>query len=227
MARGYGGQVSNWDKNPVTDTSLRAVAGQILSIDSTGLNRINWVDNSLPIFGPADGVRFSLLPGTVRAGHGFFANFIFYWPVNLKTSVTFDAFVCDVNTAVASSNVRMAVVKGNSSWQPESLVIQGSSIDTSTTGEKVDTVTKTTLQPGRYLLAAQSNSNPNIFGNAVVWPDFYQGAPNDNGFFHRLQRLNSASITYAAFADPPAQWASVEKSSATVCCPVVLRSAAP
>lgn len=177
----------------------------------------------------ATGYRF--VPGVISTTRGTFSvganNLIYFWPVAIRASVTFDAFAPSVTTtAQAASTFRQAIYRADSSWQPAGLVIESTAIDSSTTGEKVDTCVKTTLTPGRYLLAHRASAaSVSCFGATVIWPDITLGASDANALFHQFRWI-ATSGAYGAFPANPTLGTATTASGQSVC-PVVLRSAAP
>ena len=217
------------------DTASRLAVGvtdnQVLTVDSSTASGFKYDAPSvgLTVLSASSGLRF--IPGVNRVGWTnaslTFANgTTYYWPISVSQSVTFDAFTPFVNGAIASSLLRCALSRADSAWQPTSLVIESGDISTASTGEKVTTVSKTTIGPGRYLLAARSDSAIQLRGATVSWSNIGIGATNNDSLFFALQYM-TVSESFGAFSSTPTAWTGFVSNSSIPSISVILRSAAP
>jgi hypothetical protein len=209
--------------------------GQVLAKASGSDYDTEWAAKieGFTVLAPASGYRF--VPGVQRLGWaepGFtYANGnTYYFPFILRETVAFDAFCPWVHTAQASSSVRMAICKAGSNWQPTELVIESGDIATTSTGEKVTTVTKTVLTPGRYFAATRSDAAVALRVATIIYPDISQGNLNNDQFFAQFLSVSVAEA-YGAFSATPTAWTTINfalSAGASVArFPVALRSAAP
>ena len=74
-------------------------------------------------------------------------------PVTFQRAVSIDKLGIVVSTAVPASTIRLGIYSDSGVGYPGALIIDGGTVDTSTTGSKTVTITKTTLPPGTYYLA--------------------------------------------------------------------------
>jgi hypothetical protein len=193
--------------------------------------RDNQFGQSIPL--PANGIRF--IPGLVRTTWTepvlTLANgTTYYIPAVVREPVTFDAFAPFVNTGVASSEIRMAVCTANQLFQPIGLVVESGVIATTSGGEKVTTVTKTTLIPGRYLLSVRGNASVGLRGSNCLSSNFSLGTSGADNMFFVPSHLN-VSEAYGAYSSTPTAWTVYSNRAGGVALgwqvPVILRSAAP
>lgn len=74
-------------------------------------------------------------------------------PVVFQRAVDIDKLGLSVTTAVAASTVRMGIYADAGNGYPGALILDGGTVDSSTTGAKTLSITRTTLPPGTYWLA--------------------------------------------------------------------------
>lgn len=148
----------------------------IAAIDDGGANTASEVRTALTsVLGRAD----ADIPGRPKQGSTVYfmkpgvefstvstraltANQIRYEPFLVRSPITIDAFIFEVSTAVASSNVRVAIYNADKDWQPTSLVIDAGNTSSATTGVKTVTITSTALPAGRYVAASWSGHAPTL-----------------------------------------------------------------
>ena len=226
-----------WENRPGGVPS-GGTTGQVLAKASATDYDTEWVAQSGGSFGlgvltQSVGRRF--VPGLIRtawtepvltAVNGE----TYYWPLVIREAVTFDAFCPFVHVAQAASTCRLAVCSADSDFQPVSLIADSGGIATTTTGEKVSTTTKTTLQPGRYLASLRANAAVQFRGISAVAADGSFGTNAADSLFFVPRRL-VVSEGYGAYSQTPTAWTSVVMAGfaglAAWQVPVILRSAAP
>lgn len=85
-----------------------------------------------------------------------------YAPFFVQSPVTVDRLVCEVTTAgAAGATLRMGIYNADGDHRPTTLVVDGGTVATDTTGVKTATV-NVTLNPGRYLTVINSSVAPNL-----------------------------------------------------------------
>lgn len=124
--------------------------------------------NDAPFFPIAEGRPKStgetllMLPGITPVSQStktLVANTLYFEPIEVTTPITIDAIVCEVSTGAAGA-ARLGIYNADTNWQPTTLVVDGSTIDTTAAAVKTRAITARALPPGRYLLAYVSDATP-------------------------------------------------------------------
>lgn len=102
-------------------------------------------------------------------------NTLYFYPVIIRKSLTFDGIGVNVGTAGTGASPRLGIYGRDSNGLPSNLIIDSGTVDASTTGAKPLTMSNTTLKAGVYWLAILTNVACGITG--------YSGNPNFYPFF--------------------------------------------
>jgi hypothetical protein len=130
------------------------------------------------------------------------ANVIRYFPILVVTPITLDQLAVEVTAAGAgSTTARLGIFNADADWQPGTLVVDGGTVATDSTGVKTATI-NTTLQPGRYLLALNSDGGATLRGRHGGTR--YAGFPAAIGA--AFMATMTKSLAYAAFGSPGTAW---------------------
>lgn len=123
-----------------------------------------------------------------------------YEPVVVHTPIVLDQLVLEVTT-LGAGLARLGIFNANENWQPTTVVVDGGTVDVSSTGFKTASI-NTTLQPGNYLFSV----NVNVSTGARI---LLGNVPNqDIGPTAGLPVLPQwiVTTTFGAFADNPTGW---------------------
>lgn len=122
-----------------------------------------------------------------------------YTPVEIFTPITLDQLAIEVTTASgAGTTIRMAIYAQGIDGNPGALIVDAGTVAADSTGVKAASI-NTTLQPGRYLLAINSDSTPTVRCVRGTTRHGWIDPSLGGALFVRQLRANR---TYAAFPDP-------------------------
>jgi hypothetical protein len=148
-----------------------------------------------------------------------------YTPILIPTTVTLDQLAIEVSTAsgTGGSTARMGLYNADTDWQPTTLVVDGGTVATDSTGVKTASISQQ-LSPGRYLLAINASVN-------VACRAFRSGIPGNTladslGGSAFLSNLRVASA-YAAFAGTGVVANAASSSSTPMEYVIVCRTSVP
>ena len=158
------------------DIILETLVSGVLSTSSP--TAISLTGNAIVSVSASSSSQFVTLPGTYGAGYGITSKHL---PSNLDGSVTLTAdrlyalpfwldrpvtstkLRIDVNTAQASSNIRVGLALVDKDWKPGNLLREGSVIDSSVSGPVSSDIASIDLRPGWYFtLLVCNNSSLNV-----------------------------------------------------------------
>ncbi len=127
------------------------------------------------------------------------ANFDRLWASQFVVSESFriDRVTIFVNAAIASSNTRFGIYESGADGLPGALVVDAGSVDTSTTGEKAQTVTETLYGPRIYWGAfVMDSASIGIYARSVSY------SLGDTIVFNQSDEVVFKAHTFAALPDP-------------------------
>lgn len=93
------------------------------------------------------------------------ANRLYLIPFLYPVSRPITSLICGVQTAVASTKIRMGVYGLNAAGEPSALLTQSGDIASTTTGYKESAITPLRLHPGWHYVAIVSNGTPSVRAN--------------------------------------------------------------
>jgi hypothetical protein len=147
----------------------------------------------------AGGTTHFSLPGVEMTNVGtavISAGVVRYAPILVETAITIDQLAIEVTAAgAANTTARLGIYRAGLDWQPTDLVVDAGTVAVDSTGVKTAAV-DTTLLPGRYLLAVNSDGTPTL--RTARGGSRYTGAIATLGASLVLGAL-TASQSYAAF----------------------------
>lgn len=95
-------------------------------------------------------------------------NTVIFIPFAVHRPITVDSLSVNVNTAVASTSVRLGIYTGNlSNGQPQTLVIDAGTVATTATGAATSSAISQALSTGVYHFAIAASGAPNLTGVAA------------------------------------------------------------
>jgi hypothetical protein len=140
-----------------------------------------------------------LIPGFVPNNSSTLAltaNQVRYFPIIVSTAITLDRLACEVTaTGAGGTTIRLGIYNADTDWAVTSLVVDGGTVAADSTGVKTVTI-NTTLAPGRYLLACNSDGTPTLRSIRGALPGM--GFVAALGATANITRM-TASQTYDAF----------------------------
>lgn len=145
------------------------------------------------------GTTYFSLPGvepTTVTTFAMAANQVRYAPILVITPITIDQLAIEVTSAGAGgTTARLGIYNADTSWQPTTLVVDAGTVAVDSTGVKTAGIS-TTLQPGRYLTAINTDGAPTV--RTVRGGAHYMGLNTSLGASSfNISML--ATQTYAAF----------------------------
>lgn len=159
-------------------------------------------------FVSSGGTNYYTVPGTPgfvsATTRALTTNRVFYEPWMIPTAITIDQIAVEVTTNVAVSTVALALYNATASGQPDTLVADFGTIDSSTTGVKtVDLGAPLALAPGRYLAAIVSAATTVTMRSYRAPCLFLEVGLGSNGLINTMQ---TAATWVGAFVNPGTAW---------------------
>jgi hypothetical protein len=182
MGRGYGGQVSQWDKQqqPMTAGTPKPSGGYESEIYQ----------------------YLGVVPTGNRQATNFGTNVVYYQPFTIDTQITITDQAVHCNVAgTAGALCRVIIASADSEWQPIDLLHEFATLDTTSTGTKVNTGLSVSLSPGRYLVGWRTEvATSSLVHWALAWSPWHEvnmtsGAPRQ-----------VKSVSHGGSFSPPPKW---------------------
>ena len=130
-------------------------------------------------------------------------------PIPVADVFQVDAMTIHVQAAVAASTIRLGIYRPNPSdfWNPGDLIIDGGTVDSSTTGNKVLTISSTTIEPPFVWLAAVAlgtgvGSQRNNTGHLPTTNASHAASDNPACFRHNANVAGALPLLFIATVSP-------------------------
>lgn len=147
-----------------------------------------------------------------------------FMPILVETPITLDQLALEVTSAGAGgTTLRMAIYNADGSWQPTTLVVDAGTVAADGNGVKTATIS-TTLAPGRYLLAVNSDGTPTLRTIRGSIPNMFINSAFSGNALILVMRNTRA---YAAFPATATAIDTVTASSVGIEYSVVCRVSTP
>lgn len=145
-----------------------------------------------------------VVPTGSRQATGFSPNVVYYQPFTIDQTVTITDQAINVNVAgTAGALCRVFIASSDSEWQPIGLVHEFATLDTTSTGTKVNTGLNLQLSPGRYLVGFRAEVAASTLVHwALAWSPWHEvnmtsGSP-----------MQTRSVSYSGSVSTPPKWTS-------------------